>query len=887
MAAAAKTAEREAREKEDEWAEWMHMTDIGLFEHPQPDGSDWPSSARGSSSRKTTPYSEGGPPTRVLHTEPLTPCLSDEGFSNDKPPFCGRISGEESGGYEDTEECWLEYLRPSCPDWEKGDEMETPSKRRRRLASTAAGSYEDMDECWSEHLLPDWSKHLAYFASLTGELSSPKSVLPTKRESVERVSAEKSYGNSREQNNSLESLPSQQESGTTPRMEATPSKGKNDELPPLDERQRYAFDQVFQDKRNVFITGVAGTGKSVLLRHIQRELKRQGKAFAVMAPSGVAAHNVGGVTIHSWTGIGVPRTPRDFERMWEETNKQRLRECECWIIDEVSMLSGELFDCLEKMTRTIRLWPGKRREDDGKVRQVHIPDLPAFGGVQLILFGDFLQLPPVEDELSSEVLGYRSWTEKIDDLRPDDLFLNRGMAFEAISWTKCDFVRIRLDKVYRQQDEGMVAALQVLRRGQVDDSVQELVRRCRTGPCHDCNRCCNGGGDALNRNKPTKLFCRNKEVDAANKEELAKLPGRAYFLDAQDRIVPVVMEEPWSTYEPMKYEANKILRSALENCRARPELCLKVGARVMLLRNYHDKELVNGSCGMVLEMRSVRRVLEDLGSAARDLEGCKIGDGAFQKDYERVVGQISILKHMYRELLTKQETKCEEEPHLPYVKFDSGVEEVIFPEEFKTEISKVGSAIRMQVPLTLAWAISIHKSQGLTIDQLVVNVQGDFAYGQVYVGISRARGICGLQIKGFAPGDKTCVLASKKAIAFDLFGTITETWLDAAQREWVKKIARAKKGMEAKERAEDIAPPCHCRFPRKAIVLQSQRDNENKGELFYKCREKRCDFFEWVRPRKLNKNSPPRRPLSKSGKTRKVEDIVSRATIPQSGTVDV
>jgi ATP-dependent DNA helicase PIF1 len=168
----------------------------------------------------------------------------------------------------------------------------------------------------------------------------------------------------------------------------------------LDTSQRRALDTILEGN-NVFITGPAGSGKSMLLTKAIKALEEQGMQVAVLAPTGIAAVHVGGTTVHSWSGCGVPSLTRDFRKMWGR--KDVIRETDVIVLDEVSMMSGELLDRIEEMVSNIR------NNEDG----MYMP----FGGIQLILCGDFLQLPPVSEE-----------PELIDVIEHayDDVFLNRG-----------------------------------------------------------------------------------------------------------------------------------------------------------------------------------------------------------------------------------------------------------------------------------------------------------------------------------------------------------------------------------------------------------------------------------------------------------------------------
>ncbi len=254
--------------------------------------------------------------------------------------------------------------------------------------------------------------------------------------------------------------------------------------------QKIGFD-LCKAGHNLFITGVAGTGKSWLLKHIIKYFKNNDKEVSVMAPTGIAAVNVGGCTLHSFCGIGIPKGPKDFEKMSNKGPAHRILNSKVWIIDEISMCSGELLDKIEEKMRAIRR-----------------NNLP-FGGVQMIFCGDFLQLPPVENALNPVLLQ--------DAEDANQIFLNRGMAFQSNVWNNANIRTIRLAKVYRQGDDrDMVLALQDLRLGKISAGVQCLVNE-TARPLR-----------AKNGIEPTKLYCKNLDVDLINKQKLDQLPHHKF-----------------------------------------------------------------------------------------------------------------------------------------------------------------------------------------------------------------------------------------------------------------------------------------------------------------------------------------------------------------------
>lgn len=315
--------------------------------------------------------------------------------------------------------------------------------------------------------------------------------------------------------------------------------------PPLSDEQKAVLDMVVRDEKSLFFTGPAGTGKSRLLRAIVAALRAKHKAapdrLAVCASTGVAAQHVGGTTIHAW-GAVTPgchdlgklarfvRTCRPALRRW--------RVVRVLVIDEVSMVDGRLFDTLAALARELR--SGGRKQQ---------PQLP-FGGIQLVVTGDFFQLPPVT----------RAGEEAF-------------FAFESDAWRACVERTVTLSRVFRQRDDRFVALLDEMRRGELSPAAAQVLAGLSRPllPAHD---------DSL---VPTELFPLRAEVDRANAARLGALPGTAHRFTARDA-GPAPLEKR---------------RRLLDNMFAVAELELKRDAQVMLVKNVSET-LVNGSVGKVL-----------------------------------------------------------------------------------------------------------------------------------------------------------------------------------------------------------------------------------------------------------------------------------------------
>ncbi len=401
----------------------------------------------------------------------------------------------------------------------------------------------------------------------------------------------------------------------------------------------------FESGKNIFVTGGAGSGKSYLLSYLKRNYSSLG--LEVTASTGIAAVNIGGVTIHSWSGIGLGNLP--IEKIVENLNsakfsrvRKKIRRARALAIDEISMISADLFELLNKVFQAIR------------------ENQKPMGGIQILLFGDFLQLPPVN--------------------RGSDSFT---FCFDSNAWRELDLQCFELKGSFRQKDRTFVDVLNNLRFGSLSRNDRDILQS-RVGLID---------GGAI---KPTILTTHNLKVDQINLSELKKIPYQEQAFSAD-----------------YFGDLNKI-ELLKKNCLASQILSLKVGAQVMMIKNTYQKEgIINGSLGIV-----------------RDFSP--------RKNY-------------------------------PVVEFANGKVLTIAPEEWLIErfdedkkIVVVDAGVS-QVPLILSWAITIHKSQGLTLDKISCDLSDAFSPGQVYVALSRARSLEGVFIKSIN-FDK--IFADKNAVNF-------------------------------------------------------------------------------------------------------------------------
>ena len=416
----------------------------------------------------------------------------------------------------------------------------------------------------------------------------------------------------------------------------------------LNSEQAAAFAAV-QTGANLFLTGPAGSGKSFLIRRIVEWCDTMRKTLAVTALTGCAALLLGNKakTLHSWAGIGLGRGTADALATSINKNphaKRRWKRTELLIVDEISMMTPDLFEKLDAIGKRVR------------------NSLKPWGGIQLILCGDYFQLPPVVKGISGETAG------------------TGRFAFESPVWAASSLMPVVLNKIERQTDE----------------SFQKLLNECRIGtPSAETIALLKSrqGLDWKSRAiKPTLLFSRNADVDTINEKNIVALKKTLYTFEANTSIVrnPDYPDVPMPTGEELERIVAKLDNDA--NYAPRVELC--VGAQVMLLFN-KDAEagLVNGSRGVILDFSS---------------------DG------------------------------------FPIVQFLRGEPTKVGLHDY--ESNECPHVTRQQIPLRVAYAVTIHKSQGATLDCALVDIgNSTFEYGQAYVALSRVRDLESLYIHNLVP----------------------------------------------------------------------------------------------------------------------------------------
>jgi ATP-dependent DNA helicase PIF1 len=468
----------------------------------------------------------------------------------------------------------------------------------------------------------------------------------------------------------------------------------------LSEEQQHVLDLVVEKKKSVFFTGSAGTGKSVLLREIITSLRkkyaREPDRIAVTASTGLAACNVGGVTLHSFAGIGLGKEPvAELVKKIKKNQKARHRwmRTKVLVVDEVSMVDGELFDKLEAIARQLR--------NNGR----------PFGGIQLVITGDFFQLPPVPDK------------GKIAQF-----------AFDASTWTTSVEYTIGLHHVFRQKDPGMCTRWSEIRfctdhflvfAGMLNEMREGRLSASSISTFRSLSRPLNFNDDL----DATELFALRSEVDRANADRLVNLQGNVEVFEARDGGTIVD-----------KTQRDKLL----SNCMAPETITLKKGAQVMLIKNI-DESLVNGSIGRVIGFM-------DEG----EFDKYCINEDAYKQATDGILStQTPSLskEEMARKRLTDNLTTQRKFPLVRFAIADGTSRDLLCqPESWKVELPNGEvQASRSQVPLILAWALSIHKAQGQTLERVKVDLGKVFEKGQAYVALSRATSMAGLQVLRFDP----------------------------------------------------------------------------------------------------------------------------------------
>lgn len=379
--------------------------------------------------------------------------------------------------------------------------------------------------------------------------------------------------------------------------------------------------------QNVFLTGSAGAGKTYTLNQYIHYLRARKVPVAITASTGIAATHMNGMTIHTWSGIGIKDSLDDDDLTWMFERKylrDNLEKAEVLIIDEVSMLHGKQLDMVNQVLKFFK--------------QTSAP----FGGLQVIVAGDFFQLPPVSKNKETN---------------------REKFCFMSAAWQEAKFNICYLSEQHRQQNNALNQILNEIRVQKVSEQSIQHLQATRT--------------QSLEADI-TRLFTHNVDVEQINQRHLASL----------EREQKVFMAEVKGN--------EKLVQTLTANVRAPEKLVLKLGAKVMFVKNNMENGYINGTLGEVV-------------------------------GFVEEQGQL-----------------------LPKVKLRDGLRLIVAPETWSIENdgAKV-LASYTQIPLCLAWAITVHKSQGMTLEAAEMDLSQTFEKGQGYVALSRLKSLEGLRLLGF------------------------------------------------------------------------------------------------------------------------------------------